>query len=148
MNEISKNILLVGGASGIGRQVAASLLKSGQSLTVTARNPASSEAQGEIELQKFDVADSEQTLELPDSLDAVIYMPGTISLKPFHRLTREEFARDMEVNFHGAVRVLQQALPSLKRTKSESAAIVLFSSVAATTGMLFHTSIGAAKAAV
>ena len=148
MSESSKNILLVGGASGIGRQVVERLLKSGHSLTVTARNLASPEVQGRVELQQFDAANPEQTLELPESLDAVIYMPGTITLKPFHRLTREDFAQDMEVNFHGAVRVLQQALPSLKRTRSRSAAVVLFSSVAATTGMPFHASIGAAKAAV
>ena len=148
MIESSKNILVVGGASGIGRQVIARLLKSGHSLIATARNPVDAQTQGRIEIQQFDVAEPEQKLELPDWLDAVVYLPGTINLKPFHRLTGDDFAHDMEINFFGAVRILQQALPALKRSQSKSAAIVLFSSVAATTGMAFHASIAAAKAAV
>lgn len=145
----SKHILIVGGASGIGRQVTARLSNSGYALTVTARSSGSTVAGlPGIAFQQFDVTDAEQTLELPESLDAVIYMPGTITLKPFHRLTREDFARDMEVNFFGATRVLQQALPALKRAQSKCASIVLFSSVAATTGMPFHASIAAAKAAI
>lgn len=144
----SKNILIVGGGSGIGREVVARLSKSGHTLTATSRNPVSAEGAANCHFQQFDVTDPAQVLELPEVLDGVVYMPGTINLKPFHRLTREDFAHDMEVNFFGAARVLQQVLPALKRAPSKSAAIVLFSSVAATTGMPFHASIGAAKAAV
>ena len=70
------------------------------------------------------------------------------SLKPFHRLTLDEMRRDMEVNHFGAIRVLQEALPALKKSRSASASVVLFSSVAATTGMAMHSSIAPAKAAV
>ena len=148
MSESRKKILIVGGATGIGRKIVENLSRLGHALTVTSRKPSAIETDTNTEVQMFDAVDPLQTLEIPDSLDACIYLPGTITLMPFHRLKREDFVHDMEVNFHGAVRALQQALPSLKRTRFESASVILFSSVAATTGMPFHASVGAAKAAV
>jgi len=46
----------------------------------------------------------------------------------------------------GAVRIIRQLLPNLK--KSESPSIVLFSTVAVSIGMPFHASIAAAKGSV
>jgi NAD(P)-dependent dehydrogenase (short-subunit alcohol dehydrogenase family) len=144
VNVNNLNVLVVGGNSGIGEATLQLLGEAGANLTVAARSG------DELPLphQPFEATDPEQTLELPDSLDALVYLPGTIKLKPFQRLTREDFAHDMEVNFFAAVRVIQQALPALKRAESGSPSITLFSSVAASTGMPFHASIGSAKAAV
>jgi NAD(P)-dependent dehydrogenase (short-subunit alcohol dehydrogenase family) len=83
---------------------------------------------------------------LPERLDGLVYLPGSITLKPFHRLTREDFLHDMEVNFFGAVAAIQSALPALK--SSPSASLVLFSTIAVAQGMTFHASIASAKAAV
>ena len=96
-------------------------------------------------MQPFDALQP-APLELPPVLDGFIYFPGTITLKPFHRLTPADFENDLRVNFLGAVAALQSALPALKA--SESASVVLFSTVAVAQGMPFHTSIAAAKAAV
>lgn len=148
MSENKRNILVVGGSSGIGKQLLERLVQKGDHVMVASRSAPELGVAAQITTQQFDVTDRSQTLDLPDSLDALIYMPGTITLKPFHRLSEEDFARDMDVNCFGAVRVLQQALPALKRSELESAAVVLFSSVAATTGMPFHASIAAAKSAV
>lgn len=52
----------------------------------------------------------------------------------------------MEVNFFGAVRVLQACLKGLK--KSTSASVVLYSTVAVQTGMGFHVGIASAKGAI
>jgi NAD(P)-dependent dehydrogenase (short-subunit alcohol dehydrogenase family) len=79
-------------------------------------------------------------------LDGLVYFPGTIQLKPFHRLTADDFLNDLRVNCLGAVAAIQVALPALK--KSGSASIVLFSTVAVAQGMPFHASIAAAKGAV
>jgi NAD(P)-dependent dehydrogenase (short-subunit alcohol dehydrogenase family) len=86
--------------------------------------------------------------ELPQlpQLDGIVYGVGTINLKPFNRLTTEDYKNDMEVNFFGAVKVIQNYLPNIKA--SESASIVLFSSIAAQRGMSFHASVAAAKGAV
>ncbi|WP_332911160.1 SDR family oxidoreductase [Algoriphagus boritolerans] len=83
---------------------------------------------------------------LPDVIDGVVYCPGTINLKPFHRISIADFQNELEVNFFGAVRVLQACLKGLK--KSSSPAVVLYSTVAVQTGMGFHAGIASAKGAV
>jgi NAD(P)-dependent dehydrogenase (short-subunit alcohol dehydrogenase family) len=83
---------------------------------------------------------------LPEVIDGLVYCPGTINLKPFHRFTIEDFQKDYNVNVLGAVRVLQACMKGLK--KSDSAAVVLFSTVAVGIGLGFHSSISSAKGAV
>jgi NAD(P)-dependent dehydrogenase (short-subunit alcohol dehydrogenase family) len=83
---------------------------------------------------------------LPDTLASMVYCPGTISLQPFHRTDLSTFIKDMEINLFGAVRALQAALPALQRSKQAS--VVLFSTVAVTTGMPMHASIAAAKGGI
>jgi len=85
-------------------------------------------------------------INFPDIVDGLVYAPGSINLKPFNRLTLEDFKNDFEINVLGAVKIIQKLLPNLK--KSESASVVLFSSVAAKLGMPFHASISASKSAV
>ena len=143
-----KHYLIIGGASGIGAAVVDQLLNDGHSVVATSRDSASITARDGLSVQAWDASDRGAELEVPKALDGLVYLPGTINLKPFHRLAAEEFQADMEVNFFGAVRAIQAALPALKRSAAGSASIVLFSSVAATTGMPFHASIGSAKAAV
>jgi NAD(P)-dependent dehydrogenase (short-subunit alcohol dehydrogenase family) len=70
----------------------------------------------------------------------------TINLKPFHRISIEDFQKEMDVNFFGAVRVLQACLKGLK--KSNVASVVLFSTVAVQTGMGFHAGVASAKGAI
>jgi 3-oxoacyl-[acyl-carrier protein] reductase len=144
----SKQILIVGGSSGIGGRVIDALLADSHLLTVTIRKGAEFEARPGLTLQPFDASDQKAELALPESLDGVVYLPGTNTLKPFTPMRREQFENDMEVNFFGAVKILQAALPALKRSGSESASVVLFSTVAVGTGMPFHASIAAAKGAV
>ncbi|NBV39267.1 MAG: SDR family oxidoreductase [Verrucomicrobia bacterium] len=79
-------------------------------------------------------------------MDGTVYCPGTIQLKPFHRLTPEDFLKDFQINCLGAVAALQSALPALKA--SGKASVVLFSTVAVVQGMLMHASIATAKGAV
>lgn len=141
---MAKNILLIGGNSGIGLATAKLLQSQGAILTVAARSHNELEGLG-IPVLEFD-AENPRQLELPDSLDGLIYFPGTINLKPFHRLTPKDFSKDFQINCLAAAQVIQQALPVLK--KSPSASIVLFSTVAVAQGMTFHASIAAAKGAV
>lgn len=79
-------------------------------------------------------------------VDGLVYFPGTINLKPFHRLTQDEFQTDFEINVAGAIATIQKYLPNLKL--AQDAAVVLFSSVAAQTGMPFHSSISISKGAI
>lgn len=141
---MSRSVLLIGGNSGIGIATARLLVSKGDKVLAAARN-AEPLAELGIPVQAFD-ARSPGPLDLPPVLDGLVYFPGSITLKPFHRLTPEEFLHDLQVNCLGAAEVIRQALPSLKA--APSASIVLFSTVAVRQGMPFHASIAAAKGAV
>jgi NAD(P)-dependent dehydrogenase (short-subunit alcohol dehydrogenase family) len=138
------NILLIGGNSGIGLATAQLLKSEGHNLFAAARSTEELEKLG-IPVQPFDALQPGD-LELPETLDGLIYFPGTITLKPFHRLSADDFLNDFRINCLGAAHAIQQALPALK--KAPSASVVLFSTVAVAQGMAFHASISSAKAAV
>ena len=141
---MGKNILIIGGSSGIGHALAIQLNDGINQLYLASRTE--SEISGaNVHYQKIDVLEDFQ-LELPEQLDALVYCPGSINLKPFHRLKEEDFLADFKVNHIGAVKVIQQALKALK--KSENASIVLFSTVAVQTGLSFHASVASAKGAI
>ena len=139
-----KNILLIGGNSGIGLATAQLLQASGHSLVAAARQAGPLAEMG-IPVQPFD-ASAPALNDLPPVLDGLVYFPGSITLKPFHRVTAEDFINDFQTNCLGAATAIQAALPSLKA--SPSASIVLFSTIAVAQGMAFHASIAAAKGAV
>ncbi len=143
-----KNILIIGGTSGIGLEAAKQLIDKGASVIVASRkNSEEAKALGlkhiAVDVLQFD---SNFTSQLPDDLHGLVYCPGSIKLKPFERLKPEDFRNEFELNVMGAVQVLQAVMPVLK--KSDNASVVLFSTVATHVGMPFHTSIATAKAAV
>jgi len=138
-----KRILIVGGNTGIGFELAKMLLAEGVQVEQWSREEGSLSELG----ASFSTFESTADLpNLPDALDGVVYLPGTIRLKPFGRITDAEFIEDFQVNALGAARVLQKVYPLLK--KSASPSVVMFSTVAVSTGLPFHTSISMAKAAV
>jgi NAD(P)-dependent dehydrogenase (short-subunit alcohol dehydrogenase family) len=142
---MKKNILFIGGSYGIGLE-AAKLLAKDNNLIIASRT---SEELKDIDATHltFDASkDDIKDLELPETLDALVYFPGSINLKPFKMLSPESFQEEMNLNFFSLVKVVQGLLPKLK--KSEQASLVFFSTVAVKVGMPFHTSIAAAKGAI
>jgi 3-oxoacyl-[acyl-carrier protein] reductase len=85
--------------------------------------------------------------EIAQPLDGLVYFPGTINLKPFHRITEEAFMQEYKINALGAVSVVQRYLQNLKNAPP-TPSIVFISTVAVAQGMNFHTSISMAKGAV
>ena len=135
-------ILIVGGSKGIGAATA-SILNDKENLINISRTLSEKdyfEQQFSCDILNDDLPDIE------DNLSGLIYCPGSINLKPFTSLSDKDFRNDLEINFHGAVKVIQKYLPNLKKEKGSS--ITLFSTVAVGVGMPFHTSISAAKGAV
>ncbi len=140
-----KNILLIGGSTGIGLALT-KLLSEDHKVYVASRT--------QQELQNVDVihipfdvtTDHLDTSLLPEQLDGFVYCPGSINLKPFKRIKPEVFETDLQLNFLGLVKTLQTVLPNL--SKSEQASAVFFSTVAVKVGMPFHTSVAAAKGAI
>ncbi len=138
-----KQFLIVGGTKGIGLATTQALLKEGHKVYVWARTQSDI---GGAQVIVNDVTGELDLSNLPEVLDGVVYCPGTINLKPFHRLTQDDFARDWQVNVMGAVATLQAVMPRLK--SAERASVVLFSTVAVALGMPFHASIASAKGAI
>ena len=143
-----KNFVVVGGSSGIGFELTRRLIDDGHQVTVLSRTPGRLTELPGIRHVPFDVTQDEfPTDGLPDKLSGLAYCPGNIRLRPFARLTVEEFLKDYRLNLLGAVAVIKGCLNSLKKA-DPTAAIVLFSTVAVGTGMPFHASIASAKGAV
>lgn len=130
---MEKKTLIVGGTKGIGNAILEEL--SGHECYVISRS--------ESTLSNHFMVDA-LTGELPeiDGLTGIVYCPGSINLKPFHRLTQDDFVDDYQKNVLGAVRVLQFYFRTLKKNKGS---VVLFGTVASQQGMPFHASIAAAK---
>ena len=144
----TKNFFIVGGSSGIGLEIVRTLHEKEHKIYVGSRtNDALTGLDGLHHLRLDVKADSINFEGLPEVLNGLVYCPGTIRLKPFQRLTIDDFLEDMQVNFLGAVKTIQACVPRLKKSAS-GAAILLFSTVAVKTGMPFHASVAGAKAAV
>ncbi len=133
-----KNYLIIGASSGIGKALT-ELLKSKRHTVITA-------SRHDADILFDATKDTLDVNQLPAQLDGLVYCPGSINLKPFARLTDQEFKDDFELNVLGAVNVIRTALPLLKN--AEQSSIVLFSTVAVNQGMPFHTSVSASKGAL
>ena len=143
-----KNIFVVGGSSGIGLELVKKLNDDRHEIIVGSRTGESLVEFPEVRHLNLDVTQDGLSFEgLPETLQGLVYCPGSILLKPFQRITVEDFRKDFELNLLGAVKVIQGCLKRLKKSPT-GAAVVLFSTVAVKTGMPFHASVASAKAAV
>ena len=138
--------LIIGGSSGIGRALTDQLLAAGHTVHVWARQ--SRNLPAAVTFTSLDVTSDAADLKsaVPDSLDGLVYCPGSIDLRSFRSLKPEAFREAFELNVVGAVRCLQAAERALK--KGDTASVVLFSTVAVKHGMPFHAAIAAAKGAI
>ncbi|MCU4188389.1 SDR family oxidoreductase [Flavobacterium sp. HXWNR29] len=140
-----KNILLIGGSYGIGLAIVQELQNENNIFVASRTNE--NLAGLNVTHIPFDAStDTLDTSKLPAILDGLVYCPGSINLRPFRGLKPEAFEADLQINFISLVKVIQAVLPNL--TADEQSSIVLFSSVAASMGMPFHTSVAAAKGAI
>jgi len=147
MNFNGKNILVVGGSSGIGLSLVKTLLENNASVYVISRTKPADLPESVSHLQADVTGDLEAISGfLPDQLHGLVYSVGSINLKPFNRLTPDDFLNDYRINVLGAARIIQHAMKPLKN--AAGASVVLISSVAANTGLPYHASISAAKGAV
>lgn len=140
-----KNILLIGGSYGIGLAIAKEI-QVGNNVFVASRT---NENLNDFNVTYIPFDALNDTLDLstlPAVIDGLVYCPGSINLRPFRGLKPEAFENDLQINFISLVKVIQSILPNL--TASEQSSIVLFSSVAASMGMPFHTSVAASKGAI
>ncbi len=139
--------LIIGASSGIGKKLTEQLVNSGQRVYTTYFKNKPETNAGLPDYHYLNVLDENISLDfLPESLDGLVYCPGCINLRPFERIKPSDFVADLNLQVTGAVKIIQAALPKLKKAKNAS--IVLFSTVAVQTGFPFHTQVSASKGAI
>ncbi len=142
-----KQYLIVGASSGIGKEVARQLAEAGKEVVATYNKNKPADEKTNISFYQLNVLDDTIAPDfLPDELSGFVYCPGSINLRPFERIKPADFESDYRLQVIGAIKLLQLALPRLK--KSANASIVLFSTIAVQTGLPFHTQVSASKGAI
>ena len=131
------NHLIIGGNSGIGKAVV-DLLGESDCVIFSRTGDGKNANHHQINVLTDNLPD------LPE-LKTIVYCPGTIQLKPFHRFSEEDFLNDLQTNVIGAIKVLQFYQKTLK---SNTGNVVLFSTIAISQGMGFHSSIAVSKGAI
>ena len=141
----NKNILIIGGSSGIGLALA-NLLSPSNNIYIASRSSDNLTGLNVNHLPFDATSDSLDTTLLPEKLDGFVYCPGSINLRPFKGLSVEAFEKDFQINVTGAINSLKNVLRHL--SASGNASIVFFSTVAVQTGMPFHSSVATSKGAI
>jgi len=140
-----KNYIVIGGSSGIGKELVQILAGEGDHVYATYHEN-EQEDHGRVSYQKLNVLDGELDLtNLPETIHGLAYCPGSINLKPFKRFKDEDFLQDFKLQVLGATKIIQALLP---RMSEEGGSIVLFSTVAVQSGFNFHTQVAISKGAI
>jgi len=141
-----RNYLIIGGSSGIGKELV-STLEANDSNVIATYNNNFTEDRPSVKYLKLDVTEDILTIDdLPEEIHGLAYCPGSINLKPFNRFKEEDFVADFKLQVMGATNIIKQVLPRMK--KSAGASIVLFSTVAVQSGFNFHTQVAMSKGAI
>ncbi len=154
---MSNVVLVIGGSGGIGSQTARRLVARGDRVVLVARDGSRLEETardiGAAGYYTGDALDPERIDEIVGLVEqehgdigGLVHAVGSILLRPLHALSLEEFRASLEINVTSAFIVTKAVVTKMMRRRSGS--IVLFSTVAAQTGLQNHEAIAAAKGAV
>ena len=141
-----KNVLVIGGSSGIGAAIVDELLEQDYRVTATFRSHEISLDHPNLFKQRFDVLEDDPSSIQMDEVDAIVYAPGSIDLKPFNRFEVSDLQSDLQLNALAAFNVIKSLYSKLRKGKDPS--VVLFSTVAVQTGFPYHLQVGISKGAV
>jgi len=159
------NVLITGGSSGIGKELAKLLAREGSNVAILGRNQQRlSEARNEIEANRSDkeqiieifqadVTNYQQMDEVVRKLaeagrlpDLLINSAGIVYADYFEKIPLDEFKRVMEIDYFGTLNAIRAVLPSmLSRGKGH---IVNLSSAAGYVGVFGYAAYTPAKFAV
>lgn len=146
---MSKVFVVIGGSRGIGLGIVKRLASAGNDVYVYSRTAGEVASMPNVRHVVCDVVNHELTADMfPQVIDGLAYCPGSFNAKSIRALNVDTLRSDFEINVVGAVKSVQAALSGLKKSESESASLVMFSTVAVAQGMNAHASIAASKGAV
>jgi NAD(P)-dependent dehydrogenase (short-subunit alcohol dehydrogenase family) len=151
-----KSVWVIGASSGIGRATAAALHAQGAHVTVSARNEAALEefvqAHPGSRALALDCTDRDavhtaaRTLQGEAMPDCVLYCAGHYHAMRASAIDVDDMLRHLQVNYHGALYLLEALLPALRQRGSGHLAFV--SSVAGYRGLPNSLAYGPTKAAL
>jgi dihydroanticapsin dehydrogenase len=151
-----RSVLVIGGASGIGRAIAHRLASEGARATIAdlnldgARETAADVRGVALHVDVTDEASVRGAIEAASrtasGLSAVVCTAGFLPAASIEETTREEWDRAFAVNATGAFLVTKHAAPALRR--GGGGAILLFSSTSGLSGAPGEAAYAAAKGAV
>ena len=138
---MGKTYLIAGASGGIGNETARILKAQGHLVINLGRTP------NEIcdEFVEHDFTSGQPMPDIDTPIHGLVYAPGSITLKPFASLSEQDFLTEFNLNVMGAVATIKKVAANLKRNQGS---VVLFSSVAAQTGLSYHASISTSKGAI
>ena len=126
MKLTGRTVLITGGSSGIGQELAKQLLQRGNTVIVTGRNPerldATARALPGVQVLTSDVSNPEDIVRLYESvtrrfpaLDTLVNNAGIMRNLNLN-LPRDlhDICREIEINLCGPIRMVQQFLPHLQ----------------------------------
>ena len=114
------NYLIIGASSGIGKQLALQLADSGNQVYGTYNKTEAESTNNLISYHPLNVLDETLNLEfLPDTLNGLVYCPGSINLKPFGRITPADFLDDYNLQVVGAIKLTDTPLASTLLSTNE-----------------------------
>jgi NAD(P)-dependent dehydrogenase (short-subunit alcohol dehydrogenase family) len=141
-----KNYIVIGGSSGIGVEIV-KLLEGEDSTVIATYNTSATPDRKNVKYLKYDVLNDDLEIDsFPEEIHGLVYCPGSINLKPFHRFSEADFIDDFRFQVLGATKVIKQLLSKIK--KSENSSILLFSTIAVQSGFSFHSQVSMSKGAI
>ena len=155
---MSKIYIITGGSGGIGADVARRLIARGDRVVLVARNEAKLHAVADtlgasatvMTCDALDLPGMQDVVERIETetgaIDGLVHAVGSIVLRPLHALSLDEWRTTLDLNATSAFIAVKSVVTKLMRRRSGS--VVLFSTVAAQTGLQNHEAIAAAKSAI
>ena len=124
MNLTGKHIVVTGGGTGVGAEIALTMADAGASVTIMGRSEAPLQAQN-LPYQLCDVTDAHAVADAFDAartdhgpVSVVVANAGAADSVPFSKMTPDQMQAMLSVNLIGVSNVWQVALPDMKAAGS------------------------------
>ena len=154
---MERRVFIGGISGGIGSALAGRLRASGWTVGGFGRESARwekfREGHPDLDLYTVEATDPEDVTAAVEAfaakhggLDACVHAVGSVSLKPLHLLTDEDWSSVMGVNLDSAFHIARAAIRRMRMQRH--GVLLFFSSVAGSAGLANHEAIAAAKGGV